>query len=147
VKQTDDIGTRAACRFLAASLLTLALFSSAPAWGIEGLPGSTWGQLSYDHDRLVGAGAMGFINQGIDWVKLPGGITLNTFLEFRYRLRNENRDFYNAYGEAVGLELKKPPFRLGVDYYWERFPNLGERSNKLQFYLSWFYDWDLMKKH
>ncbi len=76
----------------------LFLLSPGPARGIEGLPGSTWGQLSYDADRLVGAGTMGYVNQWIDWAKLPGGIMVNTFAEFRYRLRSENREFYNDYG-------------------------------------------------
>ncbi|MBI3812774.1 MAG: hypothetical protein HY283_11340, partial [Nitrospirae bacterium] len=66
--------------------------------------------------------------------------------EFRYRFRSENKEFYNAYSEAVGLEFKRSPFRLGMDYVWERFPAVGERSDKVQYYLAWYYDWDLKPK-
>lgn len=109
------------------------------------MPGSTWGQLTHDVDDLVGSGAMGYINQGIDWVKLPGDITLNTFAEFRYRLRTKNDEFFDAYGPAVGVELKKWMFHLGASYYWEHFPEADESSRKVQYYLNWFYGWDLLK--
>ena len=121
------------------------LFFQHPSFAIEGLPGSTWGEVSHDVDSLVGNGSMGFLNQGIDWVILPGGMTLNTFAEFRYRLRSRNNDFYNAYGPLVGMELKKSIFGLGADYHWERFPELSETDAKFQFYLRWYYNWDLKR--
>ena len=112
---------------------------------VEGFSGSTWDIFSHDFDSLVGSGAQGYLNQGIDWTTLPGGITFNTFAEFRYRLRTENNDFYNAYGPALGIEFRRHIFKLGVDYYWERFPGLNEWDNKFQIYLTWYFDWDLMK--
>jgi hypothetical protein len=113
---------------------------------LKGFPGSTWDQISYDADSFVGAGAMGYINQGVDWLTFPGGITFNTFAEFRYRFRSENKPYYNAYGEALGIEFKKSIFHLGADYYFERFPALSDYSNKFQIYLTLFYDWDLKPK-
>ncbi len=126
-------------------ILALMLVCSPQARALDyiGLPGSTWGQVTHDVDDLVGTGTMGYINQGIDWTKLPGDITFNTFAEFRYRFRGRNKEFYNAYSEAVGLEFKRSPFRLGMDYVWERFPNLEEGSHKVQYYLSWYQGWDL----
>ena len=115
------------------------------ALSIEGLPGSTWDAFTHDFDSLVGSGAQGYVNQGIDWTTLPGGITFNTFAEFRYRLRTDNNDFYNAYGPALGIELRRPIFKLGADYYWERFPGLDETDAKFQVYLTWYYDWDLKR--
>ena len=131
-----------------ASLLVFGLIVSLPerAKAIEGLPGSTWGQASHDVDSLVGNGIIGYLNQGIDWTTLPGGITFNTFAEFRYRLRSRNSDFYNAYGPTVGIELRKSVFKLGADYYWERFPDIPETDDKFQFYLGWYVDWDLKSK-
>jgi len=131
--------------FSAAVAFSVSLSQSVHAIEIQGYPGSTWGNISHDLDRLVGTGAMGYVNQGIDWVTLPGEITFNTFAEFRYRFRNENEEFYNAYSEAVGLEFKRSPFRLGMDYVWERFPEAGEGSDKVQYYLAWYYDWDLKR--
>ncbi|MFI5304558.1 MAG: hypothetical protein ACHQYP_07150 [Nitrospiria bacterium] len=124
--------------------LVILLFPSL-AWGYEGLSGSTWGQVSYDDDNMVGSGTMGYINQGIDWITLPGGIKFNTFGEVRYRFRSENTLYYNAYGEALGLDFKKSIFHFGADFLWETYPDLQERSNKVQYYLTWFYDWDLKK--
>jgi hypothetical protein len=116
-----------------------------PAFAIEGLPGSTWGHAAYEKSDIAGPGIMGYVNQGIDWVTLPGDLTLNTFAELRYRLRQNNKEFFNAYGPALGVELRHSPFRVGVDYYWEQYPELKETSNRLQLYLSWYYDWDLKR--
>lgn len=124
----------------------MALARPVAVAAIEGLPGSTWGQLTHDVDELTGSSAMGYINQGVDWVTLPGAITLNTYAEFRYRFREENNDFFNSYGPAVGVELRKHVFKLGLDYYWERFPEVTETSNKLQYYLNWYYGWDLKRE-
>lgn len=113
-------------------------------WG-RALPGSTWGFVSYDMNSINGSGAMGFVNQGIDWAVLPGDVVFNTFAEYRHRSRTRNKDYYDAEGPAIGIEFRKSYFRFGIDYYWERFTALGESSNKFQYYVTWFYDWNLKK--
>lgn len=136
------------CNILKICLIILTILSAFPekALTFQGLPGSTWDQISYDDDNLVGTGAIGYFNQGIDWTTLPGGITFNTFAELRYRFRSENKPYYNMYGEAAGVEFKKSIFHLGVDYYWQQFPALPDHSNEFEYYLSWFYDWNLKGK-
>jgi hypothetical protein len=128
-----------------AFLCGLFLMVSSPASGIEGLPGSTWGNLSHSVQGLTGSSAMGWINQGIDWTTLPGDITFNTYVEYRYRARTKQKEYYNAQGPAIGLEFKKSYFRLGADYYQQRFPKLGETSYNREVYLNGFYDWDLSR--
>ncbi len=132
----------------AVSAVVVAMVGCPVAWGyeIEGFPGAVWGQASYESADISGPGVLGYVNQGIDWVTLPGDLTVNTFAELRYRFRENNKEFFNAYGPAVGLELRRSPWHLGVDYYWERYPELEETSNRLQFYLSWYYDWDLKRR-
>ncbi len=128
------------------ALMVFALaVSPENAVAVEGLPGSTWGSVSQDADNIEGPGAIGYLNQGVDWTTLPGGVVFNTFAEFRYRIRGGNKTYYNAYGPALGLELRKWSFHLGMDYYWQRFPELDESSNRLRYYLSWYYDWDLKR--
>lgn len=114
--------------------------------GIEGLSGSTWGQLTYETgDSLSGPSAQGYIKQGIDWVNI-NSYKLNTFGSLQYRFRTDNNDFYNAFGPALGLEIKKGPFNMGVQYFWERFNELGISDDKVQFFLNWWHGWDLLKK-
>jgi hypothetical protein len=124
-------------------------FSSINITGVTGLPGAIWADLTYDAKGLTGSGATGWVNQGIDWTTLPGGIRFNTFAEYRYRHRTKQNQYYDAQGPALGLEFKKSFLRLGMDYYWESypesFPNQPGRSNYLEFYLSWYIDWDLKK--
>ncbi len=115
------------------------------AYEIEGLPGSTWGTVHYDINGLTGSGAMGFVNQGIDWFTLPGGAVVNTYVEYRYRGRTKEKLYYNSNGPAIGLELRKSYFTVGIDYYRERFPKLNETSNNRSLYGTWYYDWQLEK--
>jgi len=112
---------------------------------IEGFSGSTWGRAVYDTTGLTGSGFNGWINQGIDWVKLPGDIIFNTYIEYRYKAREKQDDYYNVYGPAIGLELKKSVFRLGMDYYWEKYPVINQNSESFEIYLTWYYNWDLKK--
>ncbi len=106
-------------------------------------PGSTWGEITYDVDGLVGAGSMGFVKQGITWFKFPRDITFDTFADARWRFRSKNEEFYNAISTGLGVEFNHRIFSLGMNYRWERFPNEVAESDKLQFYLRWYYDWDL----
>ena len=48
----------------------------------------------------------------------------------------------------MGLKLRRSSLHLGLDYHWERYPDApqtSQTSNRLQFYLSWYYDWDLKR--
>lgn len=114
--------------------------------GAIGLPGALWFNLAHDVKGLTGSGGMGWINQGIDWFTLPGGAVMNTYAEYRYRSRTKLEDYYDARGPAVGIELRKPLFRIGADYYWQHYPVLEERSHELEFYLTWYVDWDWKKR-
>jgi hypothetical protein len=132
-------------------LCGLILFFSPPAQAIEGLPGSTWGTVTdsfHGKGLSLGEGGMGWINQGIDWVTLPGGITFDTYAEYRYRHRAQNKQYYDSWGPALGLEFKVSFLRLGIDYYWQKYPYWPggvQRSNNREFYLTGYYQWDLNK--
>ncbi len=121
------------------------LVVSTPAFAIEGYPGSMWGRVHSELDGVNGDGAIGYINQGIDWADI-GGIRLNTFLEYRYRLRTQREDSYNAYGPAVGVALKKGSVRAGINYHLERFPKLGDTDEKVTLFIEWYVDWDGMNR-
>lgn len=114
--------------------------------GIEGLSGSTWGELTYESgDTFSGPTAQGYFRQGIDWVSIKQ-YKLDTFAALHYRFRTDNSDYYNTFGPALGVEIKKGPVNVGVQYYWERFTELQRSNNQLQFFMSWWHGWDLMKK-
>jgi hypothetical protein len=140
-------------RFILQSILLCCslCFVSATASAIEGLPGSTWGNATdsfHGYAPSTGWSEMTWINQGIDWFTLPGGITVNTYGEYRYRHRIQNKQYYDAQGPALGLEFKWTYFRLGTDYYWEKLPSWPggvERSNNREYYLTGYYAWDLNK--
>jgi len=111
---------------------------------VKDLPGYTWGILTHTFDRLEGTGSQGFVDQGVTWFILPHNVAVNTFLEYRWRMREFNITYYNVYGPAIGLEFRRSPFRAGVEYYWESIET-GPINKKLDFFFSWYYSWDLHK--
>lgn len=113
---------------------------------VEAIPFSTWGKLSSDATGPTGSGGMGWIQQGIDWITLPGDVTVNTFIKYSYRGREKEKEYYNAQGPSIGLEFSKSFFNIGVSRYWEEFPELNERQATTQYFAGWYYTWDLMKK-
>lgn len=113
---------------------------------LEGIPFSTWGNLSNDATGPTGSGGMGWIQQGIDWITLPGDINVNTFVKYSYRAREKDEDYYNSQGPSIGIELTKSFFNIGVSRYWEEFPELNESQATTQYFAGWYYTWDLMEK-
>ena len=134
---------------LRAGGLTLALLSglaaSAAAYAPLGYPGSTWGNLSRDLDGLEGNGTMGNIRQGVDWAKLPGGVTFNTFGAYRWRFRSEQRPYYNAAGPGVGFDFSRGPLAAGLDLSWVRYPELSRDTRDFLLYGSWYRRWDISR--
>lgn len=131
---------------IAALAGTLALLA-APVFAYEPVayPGSTWGALTRDIDGLEGWGAQGSVKQGVTWLRLPLEVDVNTFAAYRWRFRSENRPFYNAQGPAVSLEFTKGFLDAGLDFSWQRFPELRETSDQYELFVGWYKRLDLAK--
>jgi len=71
---------------------------------------------------------------------------VDTYVKYSYRGRTKEEDYFNAQGPSVGLEFSKSYFKAGISYYWEEYPKLHEKQDTAQYYLGWYYYWDLMKK-
>lgn len=110
---------------------------------IFSLSGSTYGKVSRDLVGSTGTTVSGSINQGIDWLTLPGNIMLNSFAEYRLSLRTRDNLYYNEHGPVVGTELQKPPFKAGLEYYWEHDIERHLSDQRATVYLKWYYGWDL----
>ena len=124
------------------AVCALALALAAPAAGaIEGYPGDTWGRVSHELDENTGTGISFFVNQGIDWVELPGGIMLNTFAEYRYAKRTRDRTYFDAQGEALGIDLRGGPFHGGIEWFREDQPANNTTLNITRAYFTWYHDW------
>jgi len=115
---------------------------------IVGLPLWTWGALFYDLTQNVqGNGTQGYVNQGIDWFKLPwGGAVFDTYAAYNWRLRTLNSAYFNAYGPGLGSQIVVGPFKIGAEYDWFRYPGLSGQFNSFQFFWTWYYNWDLKAK-
>lgn len=112
-------------------------------FNLHSLSGSTYGKVFHDLGGNTGTGITGNINQGIDWLRLPGDMILNSFLEYRFSFRTGDNRYYNEHGPAVGTELQRSPFRLGIEYYWEHDTERHRQDQRAIVYLKWYYGWDL----
>lgn len=124
----------------------LVLAWSGSAQAIEGLSGSTWGTVLYNfgHDDLQ---SLGHLKQGIDWWEKQG-YRFSTYTALRWRYQSNEGQFFNAFGPALGAEIKKGPISVGAEYYWEHTQssnNPGNENDRALIFVDWYYDWDLLK--
>lgn len=112
---------------------------------VLGFPTTTWGRVTKDFNHLEGLGSMGFVNQGIEWFKLPGGIVTRTLASYQWRFRTENKAFYNVHGPGVGVEFTYKSFDFGTQYIWLKYPDIRRNSHDFRIYLSFYLDWDFKK--
>jgi len=101
---------------------------------IEGLPGYTWGSVRNNFGDKETVSYL--VNQGIDWVLLPGDIMLNTFVEYR-SINNELKYFNDDSEGVVGIDLSYKPFHAGVEYILDHW----QGKNNGRYYISWYHDW------
>ena len=117
------------------------LLTPADAIAIEGFSGSFWGIGIYDNLEQ-NPKTLGSLRQGVDWIKINGA-DLSTYGKFSYRFEDENSEFFNAYGPGLGISLKRGPYRVGWEYVWERRSGEDKTVLKSQFFLEWYFAWDL----
>lgn len=112
---------------------------------VDAYDGAVYGRVIHNLDEETTT-ARGFVRQGMDWFTADtwaGEITLNTYAAYRYRLRTREAFWYNAHGPAIGIELNRSPFSLGMDYMRQYNPRRGTAENRYGIYLTWYYDWNL----
>ncbi len=110
---------------------------------VHGFPTTLWMRISNDFQKFEGVGTMGFINQGIDWFKLPGSIIFRTLAAYHWRFRSLNRHFYSMHGPGVGIELSRSPITFGAEYAWMKYPEMQKDTKDFRLYLTAYFDWDL----
>jgi uncharacterized protein YegP (UPF0339 family) len=135
-------------RFLQIGALLLTLAAPASAYSPEAYPGATWGEISRDASGLEGNGTMGWVRQGVRWYTFPFKIQLESYGAYHWRMRSENRRFYNVHGPAVGTKLGWWIFDAGIEQSWETFPELTGTDNKSsagEYYIGWYDKWDWMQ--
>jgi hypothetical protein len=133
-------------------MLVVSLCGAEGALAIEGLRGSTWGEVRQeipDHgeNNLI---VDTWIRQGIDWVKWGDSASLNTYATVRLKWDSEKLDWNNSVGPGVGIAIdyfthKGLNISWGMEYLWDRFYESGRSEQKLVLYMNWYGWWDLKK--
>lgn len=113
--------------------------------GVAGLPLTFWGRLSHDINGFEGDGAQGWVKQGMEWLTLPAGFVVKAQAAYQWRLRSQERLYYNVHGPALGVELSRPGIDIGVEHVWRNYPDLRRDERTFQLYANWYYAWDFSR--
>jgi hypothetical protein len=120
---------------------------------VEGLPGSTWGNLHLD---LPSPGTTdlvleGWARQGVAWARWEAGrsqLLLQTYATLRYKWDSEGLDWNDYLGPGVGLslDLRAPggqQVSAGLEYVRQWNFRAGTRRPYLAPFLGWYHWWEL----
>jgi hypothetical protein len=144
----------ASVRPAAAVALALTL-ASAPASAIEGLPGSTWGDLYWDVPSRGDENVVleGWVRQGVAWRRWSVGrakLVLQTYGTVRYRWDSLGLD-WNHYvapgvGAAVDLALPRmPALTAGVEWVDQWNTRSGGTTPYAAVFVDWYHAWELSR--
>jgi len=131
-------------RFFAGLFMFLIFIGSAHAFSPLGYPGNFWNSLSTDFDRFDGLVEQGNLRQGVRWLQLPGDVSVNTYVGYRWRLRSLNREYFDAHGPVASLEFQKSIFNFGLQYEWQKFPPRGTSQQYPSLYVNAFHSVDVL---
>jgi hypothetical protein len=119
------------------------------------MPGSTWGGVRFpssqellEKDNLILEGA---VEQGVDWLRVPGRGTFNTFGRLEFKMDREKFDYNNKLQFEAGLKLRFPLAGLGAveiggKYAFDR-RNITDRTERgAVVFVNWWGGWDLMQR-
>ncbi|HVC09173.1 MAG TPA: hypothetical protein VNH15_04465 [Elusimicrobiota bacterium] len=129
---------RSLARLAAASALLFLCAAGARAWQPLAYPFSNWGEFLSDFNKVQGGVTQGWVQQGVDWVKLPGGAVFDTFGGYYWMARSDNQTYYNQNGPYAGAMISRGAFSVGGQYYWETFPALRQYVRDPQVFGSWY---------
>lgn len=132
-------------RRIGAIILLFFCASRARAWTPLDYPLSSWGELSTDFNKFQGPGTQGWVQQGVDWFKLPGDVVFDTFGGYYWMTRAQHQTFYDQNGPYAGAMLSRGAWSLGGQYYWETFPGLQQYLGDFQAFATWYKVVDLGK--
>ena len=115
------------------------------------LPGLTWGELRYpgsqaseeDNDLVL----EGYVEQGVDAMKLKDWGTINFYANLDYIVDNKELDWNNSIASGVGMKLKKLVgsnllLQIGIEASRERRWISDQTDNVIFVYLNWSSWWD-----
>ena len=131
---------------LALLLLSGALYpADATAYSPDGYPGSVWGSLTRGFDNTEGTGVQGWARQGVRWARFGGGLDLNTYAAYNWRLRTRNKTYYNTNGPSLIAVLEKGPFSAGAEFAWLRYPDLPLNTKDYSLFATWYASRDISR--
>ncbi|MDE2313135.1 MAG: hypothetical protein KGL04_03045, partial [Elusimicrobia bacterium] len=130
-------------RLVAVLALLLVSASAARAWQPLAYPFTDWNEFSSDFNKVQGDASMGWVQQGVDWIKLPGGVVFDTFGGYYWMARSDNQTYFNQNGPYAGAMLSRGAFNVGAQYYWETFPVLRQYARDPQLFGTWYKTVDL----
>ncbi|MDH5785692.1 MAG: hypothetical protein OEZ16_08805, partial [Chromatiales bacterium] len=107
--------------------------------GVVGMPGYLWGGIRNDTQGLTTHSYV--VNQGVDWLSLPGDVLLNTFIEIR-SFDSEWRSSEGDRESVVGIAIKRAPFQIGAEYFPSAWGNDKRIEGRWSGFFGWYGEWE-----
>jgi hypothetical protein len=140
-------------RFLVLLAIVFSLVVPSVTFGLEGFPGSTWGELRLEVPRTGKEDAIlqGWIRQGIDLKRWSDQTHLYVYGTVRYTWDSQQNPWWNDVAPGGGIAFdtnlgKQFPVTWGVEYLWDRFFVEPHTEDKVVLYMNWYGWWDFQKK-
>jgi len=106
-------------------------------------PGGIWMQSGRDTNLMDGTNAQGFVQQGVEVLRLDNGQRLKLYGKFNWRYRSLNPDYYNNYTPYIGADYTFKYFDLGVDFGWPTYTGISNINKDYSIYAGWYRYWSL----
>ena len=137
-------------------LVVVQLLMPSVGRAIEGLPGSSWGELYGESTSNGYANAIlnGWIRQGVAWKKWQKGsatLQLNTYITARYKWDSEGFDWNNYLGPGAGVALEMyrqngPVASWGVEHIYQINYRSADNAPYTASFKDWSHWWDISNR-
>lgn len=131
---------------------TLKFYSAAAALlcllplcaGAGSYPGAFWTQTGRDMSGIDGTYTQGMLRQGVELAR-PGGLPLQAYGRYNWRLRGINKDYYNSYTPYLGAMISSKNIDAGVEFGRPRYTGLAVGDKDHSVFVNWFRYWSLKR--
>ena len=110
--------------------------------GAGSYPGAFWTQTGRDMSGIDGTYTQGMVRQGVELAR-PGGLPLQAYGRYNWRLRGINKDYYNSYTPYLGAMISSNYIDAGLEFGRPRYTGLAMGDTDHSVFVNWFRYWSL----
>jgi len=95
-----------------------------------------------DTSGIDGTYTQGMVRQGAELLK-AGGLPLQAYGKYVWRLRTLNKDYYNSHTPYVGAMLSSKYADVGAEFGWPHYSGIANGARDYSIFANWSRYWSL----